>query len=333
VNLAPRTAILSLLLPLHSVAADVTVPATTTAPAAAAAPTAVAPAADPELAEIVVQAPEPRYVAPTNRDRIGRVWVPVYINEKGPFRLVLDSGATRSAVTPKVASTLNLPLDRSPPVLLRGVTGSAIAPTVRIDSISVGDLYVGPSTVPIVADAFGGADGLLGTDGMRDKRIFIDFRNDFINISRSRNRRAAAGFQTVPFLKDDLNLLIVEAAIGNLPVRAIIDTGAQASVGNVALQTALRRQIERNRRGEDAVTGATGDVQYGIGARVAPITIGELSIRDAHITFGNMHIFERWKMQDEPAVLIGMDILGLLDTLVIDYRRMELQIKRRRDFT
>jgi len=28
-----------------------------------------------------------------------------------------------------------------------------------------------------------------------------------------------------------------------------------------------------------------------------------------------------------------MDILGLLDTLVIDYRRMELQIKRRRDFT
>jgi hypothetical protein len=38
-------------------------------------------------------------------------------------------------------------------------------------------------------------------------------------------------------------------------------------------------------------------------------------------------------MQDEPAVLIGMDILGLLDTLVIDYRRMELQIKRRRDFT
>lgn len=330
-NNAPRTALLALLLPLQSIAADAPAPAS---PATAAAPaTVAAPATDPELAEIVVQAPEPRYVAPTNRDRIGRVWVPVYINEKGPFRLVLDSGATRSAVTPKVASMLDLPLDRSPPVMLRGVTGSAIAPTVRIDSISVGDLYVGPSTVPIVADAFGGAEGLLGTDGMRDKRIFIDFRNDFINISRSRNRRAAAGFQTVPFLKDDLNLLVVEAYIGNLPVRAIIDTGAQASVGNVALQTALRRQIERNPRGEDAVTGATGDVQIGIGARVAPINIGELSIRDAHITFGDMHIFERWKMQDEPAVLIGMDILGLLDTLVIDYRRMELHIKRKRDFS
>lgn len=313
VNHAFRTGLLVLLLPLQSNAA--------------------VPVTDPELAEIVVQAPEPRYVAPTNRDRIGRVWVPVYINEKGPFRLVLDSGATRSALTAKVANMLQLPLDESPPVMLRGVTGSAVAQTVRVDSISVGDLYVGPSTVPIVEDAFGGAEGLLGTDGMRDKRIFIDFRNDFINISRSRNRRAAVGFQTVPFLKDDLNLLVVSATIGNLPVRAIIDTGAQASVGNVALRTALRRQVERNRRGEDMVTGATGDVQYGIGARISPIVIGELSILDAHITFGDMHIFERWKMMDEPAVLIGMDILGLLDTLVIDYRRMELQIKRRRDFS
>ena len=318
-----RLVLLVLLLPLQSTAAE---------PAATAVPPAD-PTSDPELAEIVVQAPEPRYVAPTNRDRIGRVWVPVYINEKGPFRLVLDSGATRSALTPRVASMLELPLDKTPPVMLRGVTGSAIAPTVRVDSISVGDLYVGPSTVPIVADAFGGAEGLLGTDGMQDKRIFIDFRNDFINISRSRNRRAATGFQTVPFLKDDLNLLIVAATIGNLSVRAIVDTGAQASVGNVALQTALRRQIQRNSRGQDQVTGATGDVQLGIGARISPIVIGDLSIRQAHITFGDMHIFEHWGMVDEPALLIGMDILGLLDTLVIDYRRMELHIKRRRDFS
>jgi hypothetical protein len=32
-------------------------------------------------------------------------------------------------------------------------------------------------------------------------------------------------------------------------------------------------------------------------------------------------------MTQEPAMLIGMDVLGLLDTLVIDYRRKELQLK------
>jgi predicted aspartyl protease len=282
-----------------------------------------------ELEEVVVTAPEPRYVAPTNRDRIGRVWVPVLINERQVFRLVLDSGATRSAVTAAVAHALEIPLDRSPPVLLRGVTGSAVVPTIQVDSISVGDLYVGPATLPIVADAFGGAEGLLGTDGMQDKRIYIDFRHDFINISRSKGRRAAPGFDTVPFLKDKLKLLIVNAEVGNMPVRAIIDTGAQASIGNSALQQALLHMVARNRGGQDEITGATGDMQTGIGARISRIAIGDTAIQDAHVTFGDMNIFEHWKLGKEPAILIGMDVLGLLDTLIIDYRRQELQIKRR----
>jgi hypothetical protein len=34
-------------------------------------------------------------------------------------------------------------------------------------------------------------------------------------------------------------------------------------------------------------------------------------------------------MTDEPAMLIGMDVLGLIETLIIDYRRRELQIRLR----
>jgi len=294
----------------------------------AAVPEASAPEEDPELQEVVVHAPEPRYVAPTTRDRIGRVWVPVYLNDRGPFRLVLDSGATRTALIPSVIQALELQTGLTPPVMLRGVTGQAIAPTVRLNRITVGDLQVGPSTVPIVADAFGGAEGLLGNEGMRDKRIFIDFRNDFINISRSQNRRAGPGFDTVPFLKEDLKLLVVRASIGRRSVLAIIDTGAQASVGNMALHGLLRGQLGL-KRSEDVVTGATGATQTGIGVRVSPISIGNLTIRDAHLTFGDMRIFEHWNLMKEPAVVIGMDILGLVDTLVIDYQRMELHIKPR----
>jgi predicted aspartyl protease len=298
---------------------------------AAATVATVAAEEDPELSEVIVIGREPRYVAPTTRDRIGRVWVPVHIDDRGPFRMVLDSGATRSAVIPAVAQALNMPTNISPPVMLRGVTGSAVAPTIKVDSVSVGDLWVGPAVLPIVEDAFGGADGLLGTDGMQDMRIYIDFRNDFINISRSRNRRAATGFEAIPFLKDNTALLVVRAMVGNLPVLAIIDSGAQSSIGNVSLKNALRRQVERNQRGEDEIKGATGDIQYGIGARISPIKIGTLEIRQAHITFGDMHIFDLWKIGDQPAILIGMDIIGLLDTLVIDYRRQEIHIKPRRN--
>ena len=93
-------------------------------------------AAPQTLDEVVVSAPEPRYVAPTTRDRIGRIWAPVLINGKGPYRLVLDTGATRSAVIQRVVDDAGLPVhDR--PVRLRGVTGSAIVPAVHADTLEL----------------------------------------------------------------------------------------------------------------------------------------------------------------------------------------------------
>jgi hypothetical protein len=67
---------------------------------------------DDELQEVIVTAPEPRYVAPTRRDRIGRIWAPVYINDKGPFRLVLIRRQSFGNIA-SVAAALELPLHKS----------------------------------------------------------------------------------------------------------------------------------------------------------------------------------------------------------------------------
>lgn len=285
--------------------------------------------AEDELAEIVIQAREPRYVAATTRDRIGRVWVPVYLNGKGPFRLVLDSGATHTAVVPSVAQRLGLPTDKSPPVRLRGVTGNSVVPTVRVDALVVGDLQLSPAILPIVADAFGGADGLLGTEGLRDKRIYIDFRNDFINVSRSKGKPAEADFSILPMLRRGAHTLMVDAWVGGVKTLAIIDTGAQGSIGNLALYKALEKRFKAGEATADEIWGASGDKQSGEGRIVSPIRMGAIDIRSAHVTFGDMSIFSHWRVTNEPAVLIGMDILGLVDTFIIDYKRRELMIKLR----
>jgi len=108
------------------------------------------PSVDPidELTEVMVEAREPRYVSPTRRDQIGRIWAPVLINGRGPFRLVLDTGASHSAITALVALALGIPTDRSPPVILRGVTGFATVPTIRVDTLSVGDVAVDQPILP-----------------------------------------------------------------------------------------------------------------------------------------------------------------------------------------
>lgn len=293
-------------------------------------PTAAPPPAEPPalIPEITVEAAEPRYVAPTLRDRIGRIWAPVLINGQGPFRLVLDTGASRSAVTAAVAARLGIPVDESSVVTLHGVTGSAPAYTIRADQLEVGELLVERPTLLIVDDAFGGAEGVLSTEGLADKRIVIEFRRDRIEIARSRRQVAPAGFITLPVELSRGRVLVADARIGPVRTKAVIDTGAQQTIGNLALQRALReaRRATGETR-EQGVIGVTGDVQEGPNAPVPSVSIGDINITNARVTFIDLAIFRHWGFTDEPMLMIGMDVLGLLDTLIIDYRRRELQLR------
>jgi hypothetical protein len=290
-------------------------------------PPAGTAAAIEELTDIMVEAPEPRYVSPTRRDQIGRIWAPVMINGHGPFRLVLDTGASHSAVTSLVALALGIPTDQSPPVILRGVTGYATVPTIHVDTLTVGDLAVDSPTLPIVPDALGGAQGILGGEGLVGKRVFIDFRHDKIVITYSRNERSTRDFVDVPFHSIRDTLVVVSAVIGDVRVKAIIDTGGQTTIANLALRDALSRRSPQGRGKPDQIIGATKDIQDGMVSAMPAIEFGSIQILDSGVTFADIYIFKQWKLLHEPAILIGMDALGLLDTLVIDYRRHELQMR------
>jgi Aspartyl protease len=280
-----------------------------------------------QLTEIMVEAPEPRYVSPTRHDQIGRIWAPVMINGHGPFRLVLDTGASHSAVTALVALALGIPTNESPPVLLRGVTGFATVPTIRVDTLTVGDVAVDSPTLPIVPDALGGAQGILGSEGLAGKRVFIDFRHDKIVITYSRNEKSGRDFVDVPFHSIRNTLVVVNALIGDVHAKAIIDTGGQTTIANLALRDALAGRSLSFRGKPDQIIGATKDIQNGEIIDMPAIQFGTIQIRDSAVTFGDMYIFKQWNLLREPAILIGMDALGLLDTLVIDYRRHELQMR------
>ncbi|MGC1457405.1 MAG: aspartyl protease family protein [Steroidobacteraceae bacterium] len=304
-------------------------PATPTLPAAPLpnpVPVSSAPI-EPPMSEVSITAPEPRYVAPTLRDRLGRIWAPVYLNGKGPYRLVLDTGASHSAIIAKVATDLELP--QAGVILLHGVTGSATVGYVNVNTFVVGDMEAHDQKLPIVPDALGGADGVLGMEGLNDKRIFIDFMHDKITIMRSHGRQADAGYATIPLTRTANGLLMARAYVRGIRVMAIIDTGGQATVANPALLAALRAKHRGEQLKPSFITGATDDVQASQDTPMPPVTIGPVTIQGSYITVCDLDIFERWHMKQQPAMLIGIDTLGLLDNLVIDYRRMELQVRTR----
>ncbi len=310
-----------------------TAPDTPAAPASAVASAAAGvattlPATQAQLPEVVAEQNEPKFVAPTRRDRIGRIWAPVMIDGKGPFRLVLDTGASHSVVIQRTADLLADPkMDEM--IHVTGVTGSAVVPAFRVTSMEVGELLLGPTYLPIVPDVFGGAQGVLGREGLLDMRIYANFARDQLTITHSRDQRVGPDFVVVPLKLVHNGLLMADAMVGRVHTNAIIDTGAQRTLGNDALRQAMLRHPSYRAQRED-IEGVTLEVESGDNLPTPDISLGKrVSLSGVRVTFRDMYLFQHWDMTREPTLLIGMDVLGSFDALVIDYRRQRLELRQR----
>ncbi|HVY82266.1 MAG TPA: retroviral-like aspartic protease family protein [Steroidobacteraceae bacterium] len=269
----------------------------------------------------------PLFATPTRLDRIGRVVAPVTINGKGPFRLVVDTGASHSTFSPRLVATLGLSPSFDESLTLNGVTGVAQVPTVTVERIEAGDMVIEHAQVPVVfSSIMAGADGILGVAGLRNQRILVDFRHDRVVITRAIRSIDTKGFVRVPARKVAGGLLMIDGRVGGVGVRAVIDTGAERTLGNAALRDALRNRY----RGRDTrwastdVFGATTEVVNGEAAIAPPIKVGPVTINGTEVVYGDLHIFKLWNLDSRPAALIGMDVLGTVQAMVLDYSRREI---------
>jgi tetratricopeptide (TPR) repeat protein len=114
------------------------------------------------------------------------VLVPVTLVHGGQTaqaRLVLDTGAARTVITPRVAAQLGIRLDQAPVERMRVADGRGVAArAVRVDRVETGP-HAKSGMVVVVMDQQGpapGFDGLLGMDFLRDLRYHVDFTNRVI---------------------------------------------------------------------------------------------------------------------------------------------------------
>jgi predicted aspartyl protease len=268
------------------------------------------------------------FATPTRLDRIGRIVVPVMINGRGPFRFIVDTGASHSTISPELARKLGLPVSGELTIEVNGITGTAQVPAVRIERLEAGDWSVHDSDFPVVwAPLMAGADGILGAAGLKEQRLFVDFLHNRVVITRATRTGTPSGFLKIPATRLKGGLVSVSAMIGGVRVQAVIDTGSERSLGNLALQRALsaRSRFVLLKRPTN-VYGATDTVVSG-DEQVAPtIAISDIRIADVTVTYGDFHIFQVWNMENDPALIIGMDILGTLESLSIDFQHQSFLI-------
>jgi hypothetical protein len=212
--------------------------------------------------------------------------------------------------------------------MLHGVTGSLAVPAVRLDSLETGDLIQRDLRVAVLGSVMGGADGILGVQGFDGLRVTVDFTRDEITIARSRGQRRRLFEGTIPATLRFGRLLVVDGYVGRIQVKAVIDTGAETTLGNSALREALLRKRRIDAGPDDAtVIGLNEAAQTGRFLLSPRVRLGDAEIEGLYIIYGDIHVFKLWELEDVPAILVGMDVLGSLERLVIDYRREEIQFR------
>ncbi len=276
----------------------------------------------PDLAAYQTATPLDFAMGPTRSDRIGRVVAPISVNGQGPFRFIVDTGANRSVLSQALAEQLGLVPEGSGEV--HSVHGVSTAPLVSVDSLRYGQLSLGGAAMPMLQGAvLAGEHGVLGVDGMRGRRLRMDFERNCIEIVPAREARRLRGWATIRGELRFGHLVVVRGAINGVRVHLLVDTGSDTSLANNALRDALNARVREGQgRVDFTVAYTAGDrVILNRAMLVQRLMIGELEVRNVTAYVGDFHIFNLWGLQNEPTLLIGMDVLSQARGLAIDYER------------
>ncbi|WDA41701.1 aspartyl protease family protein [Erythrobacter sp. BLCC-B19] len=293
----------------------------TIAKAIAAAPLAAEnPATDPTVPASASGLVDPgAEVLALEQERHNRLTLPVMVEGTGPFAFMIDTGSQATAVTHEIRDAASLaPAGRA--VLV------GMASRREVDLVDVGRIEFGSSSftnfaAPVLAREHVGADGIIGLDALQDFRVLIDFRQQTIAVEDASVKDRRGGFEIVVRASNRLGqLLITDATVEGVKATVIIDTGAQASLGNLA----LRDRIRARRAQEVTTTDVNGVDIVGDLAFVRSLNIQGLAMTDVPLTFADTPAFAALGLKDQPVLSIGMQHLALFDRVAIDFSRQRI---------
>ena len=263
-----------------------------------------------------------------------RMSIKTTINGGASRDFVLDTGAGRSAIAEDLAVALGLP--PGPSVLVHGVTSAEVARTVKMTRLGFGgrrftDVY--PAVFPRALLA---ADGLLGLDVLSQFQVEFDMerRTLLLNPSGPDVFEWSTAFTTPSRLNRNDNgrtrtgrfgqLILLNAHADEVPVQCFVDSGAQFSIGNMALHRALGGREGALQRTLVQVYGVTGQTLLAEPGAVRQLEINRQRLGPNALLFADLHAFGALDLIDQPSLLLGADILYRFRKVSLDFGRSRM---------
>lgn len=270
-----------------------------------------------------------------------RIGAAVTLNNRGPFTFVVDTGAGATAISDTLAAQLDLPAME--PIIVHGITAAAVTPSVSVDRLVLSGLGFSDLRCPVLPREQLGADGLLGLDVLGKYRLRFDVVRRSASLSLPGVRIVMGGAMSTGsrLRRDGIRavrgrfgqLILTQAVVEGQSVSAFIDSGAQYSIGNLALRQAVNARRTRAGQLTRAIPlyGVTGQSLQAELARVDDLRLGTTRLGATPLLFADLHCFNTLDLADQPALLVGADLLGRFRDVILDFpnNRIALEGLRR----
>ena len=143
---------------------------------------------------------------------------------------------------------------------LMGIAGSRTVDIVAVDEVTLGRHSFYGLDAPLLDGYDIGADGIVGLDSLQGQRVLIDFEHARMAVGEARQLGGDNGFEIVVHARRRSGqLILTNALVDGIRTDVVIDTGAESSIGNRALQHALER---RRQSGQTQLISVTGQANH-----------------------------------------------------------------------
>jgi predicted aspartyl protease len=280
-----------------------------------------------QATRLTARGPAP-YVPPTSIAAVGdlyrRMTAPIRVNGAGPFAFVVDTGSNQTVIARELADHLSLPIGPLAPV--NGVAGVRLAPTTAA-RLDVGGRRRSGAALSILPEGDIGGAGLLGLDGLEGQAVTLDFRGRALRIEPGRRLRFDPDAIIVRARRRDGQLTLVDADLAGLRLTAFLDSGAQSTIGNMALRALARARAPKASWWRAPILSATGQSIDAEIADLPRLRVGGLRVPNWPVAFADLHTFRMWNLIDRPAILLGVDVLSRFEYVCLDFVRDEVRFR------
>jgi predicted aspartyl protease len=285
--------------------------------------------------ELVLDTDEAVAVIPRQISSTGHIVVKTRLNGRGPFRFVIDTGASISVVYEAASAEAGIEPVPGIQVHVFGMTGSGLFPLARVTELSVGSESWSNARVALLPKTVPGddrVDGILGVDFLsryavlysQQERVLRLYPRELI-ADQSYRGWDRIGLRELRVGDGNVAVFVFDMYIDAEHIPTVFDLGATVNAMNRRAARALDILVRRPRRLPE-VQGVSGRTEVLAELRVWRLQIENSFWRNRIFLVGEFPVFETLGLDRRPAAIAGADLFGRRD-FIIDFARQRLLVK------